>query len=105
MCRFREKQFQPAPTGPTVIAKCAARHPGTSAPPFTRALNGRTECCRRRIPNFYTSTYALILIEPNYPISVKPFRHKKAVIFAPGRDSLPVPNHVRSQISHLTHAE
>jgi hypothetical protein len=47
----------------------------------------------------------LIVIEPNYPISVKPFRHKKAVIFAPGRDSFSVPNHVRSQISHLAHAE
>jgi hypothetical protein len=47
----------------------------------------------------------LILIEPNHPISVKPFRHKKAVIFIMARDSLSVPNHVRSQISHLADAE
>ena len=35
---------QPAPTGPSVIAKGAARHPGLHAPPYSRALKERTGC-------------------------------------------------------------
>jgi hypothetical protein len=66
---------------------------------------GARNVVEREFPIFTPQPVVLILIEPNYSISVKPFRHKKAVIFAPGRDSLPVPNHVRSQISHLADAE
>jgi hypothetical protein len=66
---------------------------------------GARNVVEREFPIFTPQPMVLILIEPNYPISVKPFRHKKAVIFAPGRDSFSVPNHVRSQISHLADAE